>query len=135
MSLERGGHLGIGRLGAMRAKISTLHGVSRHTHCYAVGMVAFLRYTSVVLGVLLFAIVITVCGEGACSGCAPICCVESNDRVEQCGPEAGKPLAVNEACKAAANNPSPCSEVRVLRTPSPPSAPPLLVREVTPLRI
>jgi len=51
----------------------------RHDRCYDPGMFTFLRFTAIALSVLVFAVVLTVCGEAvACGGCVHACCVKTD---------------------------------------------------------
>lgn len=45
-------------------------------------MSVFVRYTVIVLAVLVFAIIFVVCGEGSCGACVHMCCVKS-DRADR----------------------------------------------------
>lgn len=40
-------------------------------------MILFARYTGLVLGVLVVAVVLALCGEGSCSSCLSACCARA----------------------------------------------------------
>lgn len=79
-------------------------------------MTTFLRYTGIVLGVIILAVVLTACGEGACEACLHACCGAS-DR-----PDRGRGLVgrVMAACAACGVGIGPLVSRTMLRT-TPPS--------------
>lgn len=55
----------------------------RHGRCYPPGMLVLLRFMTIAISVLVFVVVLTVCGEAvACGGCLHACCVKT-DRPER----------------------------------------------------
>jgi len=64
-------------------------------------MTIILRYAAIALAVLVVAIVLTVCGEGAaCSTCEHACCMGS-DRLDRLRAIIGRVLGVSGSCCAA----------------------------------
>lgn len=61
-------------------------------------MATLLRYAGIAIVVLVFAIVLTVCGEGACLSCAHACCVKP-DRVDRLRTGLDRLLAACAVCR------------------------------------
>lgn len=99
-------------------------------------MYALMRFTAIVFSVLVFAIVLTACGEAfACGGCVHACCVKTDrpDRRQQSAVE-----QISTACdKAVHFAPSAASltTAPLLQVASAQPTPPLLAAKVAQLRI
>ena len=110
--------------------------VGRAISCYPALMSLFVRYMGVVLLVLVFAVVFTICGEGACETCIHSCC-EKSDRVDRLRTVVGRVLAACGVCRADAGIVSAWAQTRLqaLASHIAPSPAQALANGVSPLRI
>lgn len=99
-------------------------------------MFTLLRFTAIALSVLVFAVVLTVCGEAvACGSCVHACCVKTNRPDQR---EDGVVAGIVKACDRLIQAVRPTSSIVMAplleRVWSPPVAP-LLASKTAQLRI
>jgi len=94
-----------------------------------------LRYTGIALGILVFAMVLMVCGEGACGVCADSCCVRALPGSQDVTTLVGRVRAVCRAFVTDTSTAVTSVVWRPLAVLSDLSPQPLLAVEVAPLRI
>jgi len=97
-------------------------------------MTMTLRYAGIAIGVLVFAVVLMVCGEGACGLCAHACCVRA-DRNDRTTTALNRVLAACNACTEGAR--TVVGKWQADLSSLPPSGLVLapFAREISPLRI
>lgn len=99
-------------------------------------MFSLLRFTTIALSVLVFAVVLTVCGEAvACGGCVHACCVRT-DRPERRREDTVAQIAnAGDRLVEAIRPASVILAIPLTEGSSGPSSPPLLAAKVAQLRI
>lgn len=94
-----------------------------------------MRFVAITLGVLVFAVVLLICGEAmACDSCAHACCAKV-DRAERPGDVSSRTSKVHSDTVCANTPALGLAEPSVLSSGSQSATPFLLVMQAAPLRI